>query len=341
MSLGLKGGTLMHNSGYIIKKQLCLFLAPRVRMIIEKLPYDLLSKTEEIRLRHSRPLILYWAGGEAYLSANGSVSTAKEAYIVTGGDIENTLELISSYSLYAYEEEIRQGYLTIPGGHRVGLAGRAVMENGKIKILRDITSFNFRVARQIKGAGEKVLPFLYDRRVGRIYHSLIISPPQGGKTTLLRDLARLISEGVGILGQGGQKVGIVDERSEIAGCFQGVPQLDVGLRTDVLDACPKAEGMTLMLRSLSPQVIITDEIGREDDARAIEDAVHAGVSVIASAHGSTLDEICRRPVLGMLLENNYFERLVFLSNSRGPGTLEMIVEGERGLPLYSARSGGE
>jgi len=328
----------VHNPGNIIKKQICQFLAPRVRSIIESLPQDLLSKTEEIRLRHSRPLIIYWAGGESYLGKRGPVASVKEAYMVSGEDLERTLELISSYSLYACEEEMRGGYLTIPGGHRVGLGGRFVVESGSIKTLRNVSSLNFRVARQIKGAGEKVLPFLIDRHVGRIYHTLVISPPLGGKTTLLRDLARLISNGVGILGQGGQKVGIVDERSEIAGCYQGVPQLDVGIRTDVLDACPKAEGIMIMLRSLSPQVIITDEIGREEDIRALEDAVHVGVSVIASAHGSTLEEICRRPVLGLMLENNYFERLVFLSNSRGPGTLEMIVEGERGLPLYSARS---
>ncbi|MGI6318722.1 MAG: stage III sporulation protein AA [Dethiobacteria bacterium] len=328
----------VQNPGNIIKKQICQFLAPRVRSIIESLPQDLLSKTEEIRLRHSRPLIIYWAGGESYLGKRGPVASVKEAYMVSGEDLERTLELISSYSLYACEEEMRGGYLTIPGGHRVGLGGRFVVESGSIKTLRNVSSLNFRVARQIKGAGEKVLPFLIDRHVGRIYHTLVISPPLGGKTTLLRDLARLISNGVGILGQGGQKVGIVDERSEIAGCYQGVPQLDVGIRTDVLDACPKAEGIMIMLRSLSPQVIITDEIGREEDIRALEDAVHVGVSVIASAHGSTLEEICRRPVLGLMLENNYFERLVFLSNSRGPGTLEMIVEGERGLPLYSARS---
>ena len=134
-----------------------------------------------------------------------------------------------------------------------------------------------------------------DRRNGRVYHTLVISPPQAGKTTLLRDLARLISEGAGILGQAGKKVGIVDERSEIAGCFQGVPQLDIGTRTDVLDACPKAEGIMLMLRSLSPQVIVTDELGRAEDVQAIAEAVSAGVSVITSVHGSSLEEICQRP----------------------------------------------
>ncbi|NMB42030.1 MAG: stage III sporulation protein AA [Firmicutes bacterium] len=331
----------MPNTAGNIIKQISPLLAPKVRFIVENLPNELLVKTEEIRLRHSRPLIIIWSGGESYLGPKGPVVAPRDAYMVSDEDLVKTLELISSYSLYAYEEELKQGYLTIPGGHRVGLAGRAVVEGGRIKVLRDISSFNFRVARQVKGAGEKVLAFIFDRRSGRILHSLVISPPQGGKTTLLRDLARLISEGAGILGQAGKKVGIVDERSEIAGCYQGVPQLDVGFRTDVLDACPKAEGIMLMLRSLSPQVIITDEIGRGDDVKAIEEAIHAGVSVIASAHGSSLEEICQRPIMGGLLQKNYFERLIFLSNRRGPGTLEMIIEGEKGLPLYSLRHGGE
>ncbi|MGI5875394.1 MAG: stage III sporulation protein AA [Dethiobacteria bacterium] len=331
----------MDKSVDILKKEIGLFLAPKVRAIIENIPPEVFEKTEEIRLRVRRPLAIYWKGGESFLNEKGLTSIIKDSYLISRDDLERTLELISSHSLYAYEEELRQGYLTIPGGHRVGLAGRAVLEGGKVRVLRDISSLNFRIARQVKGAGEKVLPFLIERHLGRIRQSLIISPPQGGKTTLLRDLARLISNGVSILNHCGQKVGIVDERSEIAACFRGVPQLDVGLRTDVLDACPKAQGIMMMLRSLSPQVIITDEIGREEDVKAIEEAVHAGVSIIASVHGSNLDEIFQRPILGSLLEKNYFERLVFLSNNRGPGTLEMIAEGERGVPLYSSRGGGE
>lgn len=331
----------MYEGAGVLKREIGLFLAPQVRAITENMPLDLLAKTEEIRLRVGRPLAIHWTGGESFLNEKSHISSIRDAYLISREDLDKTLELISSHSLYAYEEELRQGYLTIPGGHRVGLAGRAVLEGGRVRILRDIGSLNFRIARQVKGAGERVLPFLVERRLGRIMQSLIISPPQGGKTTLLRDLARLISNGVGILNYNGQKVGIVDERSEIAGCFRGVPQLDVGLRTDVLDACPKAQGIMMMLRSLSPQVIITDEIGREEDVGAIEEAVHAGVSVIASVHGSNLDEILQRPILGNMLEKNYFERLVFLSNNKGPGTLEMIIEGERGLPLYSPRSGGD
>lgn len=319
-----------------ILQEICPFLPANVRSVVEKAPPELLEKTEELRLRHARPLMLHWSSGEACLGRHGVVNRIEDAYMIDGTDLEKTVELISNHSLYAFEEELRQGYITLPGGHRVGLAGRAVMEKGRLKLITNISGLNFRLARQIKGTGEKLLPFLLDRASGRLYHTLIISPPQGGKTTMLRDLARLISDGAGVLGRG-QKVGIVDERSEIAGSYRGIPQLEVGMRTDVLDACPKAEGILLMLRSLSPSVIVTDELGREADVDAVAEAVHCGVTVISSVHGTTLEEICRRPVMAKMFKNSYFERLVFLSSVRGPGTLEAIVEGEQGLPLFTAQ----
>ncbi|MGE5577000.1 MAG: stage III sporulation protein AA, partial [Syntrophothermus sp.] len=159
-----------------------------------------------------------------------------------------------------------------------------------------------------------------------ILSTLIISPPQCGKTTLLRDLARQISDGAPAIGLIGRKVGIVDERSEIAGCYHGVPQNDVGLRTDVLDTCPKAEGIMLLLRSMSPEVVVTDEIGGEEDVEAVEEACHAGVAVIATAHGHDLAELLRRPGTGRLIREGHFQRAVVLSRREGPGTLEVIVE---------------
>ncbi len=329
----------MKKASQIIKEQILPYLSPSVRTILNMVSPDLLNQVEEIRLRSVQGLMIILPGlGGAFLDQRGCISSQHKAYLVVSKEIEDTLELLSGYSIYACEEELRQGYLTIPGGHRVGLAGRAVIENGAVKILNCISSMNIRVSRQVLGAGEKVVPFLIDRRKGRIYHTIVISPPQAGKTTLLRDLARSISQGEGVFNQG-LKVSIIDERSEIAGCYQGVPQLDTGCRTDVLDACPKAEGIMMALRALSPQVIITDEIGREEDIQAIEEAVNSGVSVITSAHGCSLDDIFHRPILNKLIQKNYFERLVILSSRDGPGTIETIVEGEKGLPLYSSRGG--
>jgi stage III sporulation protein AA len=225
------------------------------------------------------------------------------------------------------------------GGHRVGLAGRTVTEHGKVKLLKEISSFNVRVAREICGIGRHVLPYLLDSAVGPaglclagcpIHHTLIVSPPRQGKTTLIRDLARLISAGGWSHGSGaahpGCKVGIVDERSEIAACVRGVPRFNLGPRTDVLDSCPKAEGMMMMVRSMSPEVLVVDEIGRPEDALAIREALHAGVKVIATAHGTGLEDVRNRPILRELIEEHIFSRYVVLGGAAAPGRLEAVFD---------------
>ena len=188
---------------------------------------------------------------------------------------------------------------------------------------RHITSFNIRIAREILNVANKVLPFIIEN--GQVLHTLILSPPQMGKTTLLRDICRQLSNG--FPGFGGVKIGIVDERSEIAGCFQGIPQNDVGVRTDILDGCPKAIGIIMMIRSMSPNVIITDEIGKPEDVMAIEDALNAGIKIITSAHSSGLDDARRRPILKSLIDKNIFQRILVLGNSLGTGTLERVYDG--------------
>lgn len=333
----------------VVADQLIPLLSPSLRDLLSGVEPILWNRVEEIRLRERRPLALNWSGGEALLERNGRMLHSHEvekAYIVSRGDMEKTLQLISKCSLYAFEEELRRGYLTVPGGHRIGLCGQAVMERGRIKFLHHIGSLNFRIARQIKGVGVKVIPFLMDRvsadataweggetrgqgeADGRIaiHHTLIISPPQGGKTTLLRDLARCLSSGLPEKGLTGFKIGLVDERSEIAGCYEGVPQMDVGARTDVLDCAPKAEGMMLLLRSMSPEIIITDEIGREEDVEAIEEVINAGITVITSAHAAHPGELSRRPSLHRMLGQGVFRRIVVLGRSRGVGTVEEIVD---------------
>ncbi len=206
------------------------------------------------------------------------------------------------------------------------MCGQAVLENGRVARLKHISGMNYRVAREITGVALPYLRYFFDYRYRRVRHTLIISPPRGGKTTFLRDLTRWISDGVSRLRIPGFKTAVVDERSEIAGCFQGMPQLNVGQNTDVLDACPKAEGMMMLLRSMAPQVIVTDEIGSVEDASAIEEIVHGGVSVIATAHGGSLEELKGRPGLRRLLAQSIFERAIFLGRSRGPGTIEKIVD---------------
>lgn len=293
--------------------------------IVGSLPSNVLSDIEEIRIRKYRPLMISARGRDYFLCEDGSITSFPEkAYIITKKDTENTMQLISDYSIYAFNEEIKNGYITLIGGHRVGMTGKVVLDKGKIKTLKYINSFNFRISKEVIGVADKVMPYI--TRSESILHTLILSPPQMGKTTLLRDIARKLSNG--FLGFKGVKIGVVDERSEIAGCFEGIPQRNVGIQTDVLDGCPKAEGIMMLIRSMSPKVIITDEIGRLEDAMSIEEALNAGIKVITSAHASDLSDALNRPVLSALLDKKVFERILVLGSSLGVGTLEKVYTGD-------------
>lgn len=288
------------------------------------LPLDVASKLEEIRLRTGRPLHLVLDHQDGFLGPDGRlVRGAGEAFVPDADLMARTVARLSKWSVYALDEELRQGFITLRGGHRVGLAGRGTVEGGRLRTLRDIGALNIRISREIRGAADRVVRSLTGR--GKWLSTLLISPPQCGKTTLLRDLARVMSEGRADVGLRGVKVGIVDERSELAGSVAGVPQRDVGPRTDVLDAVPKAEGMVMMVRALSPDVLITDEIGRSEDARSVLDAARSGVSVVASAHGLDAADVSARPSTRMLFEERVFERIIVLSRREGPGTVETIL----------------
>ncbi|CAH1194730.1 hypothetical protein PAECIP111892_01825 [Paenibacillus auburnensis] len=324
-----------------------LLFPEKVRVLLNGLPVPLLAKVEEIRVREGRPLEINYSGHYHFLTGSGSLTqNPGEAYKPSREDTHRLLDLISNHSLYTMEEELRKGFITIPGGHRIGLSGRTVLSGGGVEHLRDITGFNVRIAREIPGIADSVLPYLLERGRQRIMHTLILSPPQHGKTTLLRDLARQISAGSREGREGsraGLKVGIVDERSEIAGSRRGIPAFDVGPRTDILDGCPKAEGMMMMIRSLSPDVLIADEIGRLEDAEAVTEALHAGISVVASAHGKEVSELARRPGLGGLLEHRMFERYVILHRTEAGLTFRILDGQKRALLLISPeeRLGGE
>ncbi|WNQ09404.1 stage III sporulation protein AA [Paenibacillus aurantius] len=291
-------------------------LPSSLKTIAARLPRVILSQLEEIRIRERRPLEIQYGGRSGFVSREGEiVPTEAEAYLPTREDCARLIDLLTHHSLYSFEEELRRGYITIAGGHRVGLSGRTVLEGGRVKLLRDIAGFNLRVAREVTGCAADVLPYLIDPDGATLHHTLVVSPPQQGKTTLIRDLARLVSSGWGPLP--GRKVGIVDERSEIAACVRGVPHFNVGPRTDVLDSCPKAEGLMMMIRSLSPEVLMADEIGKPEDAEAIREARHAGIRVVATAHGKDLEDVKERPVLRSLCREGVFPRIVVLSKRGG------------------------
>ncbi len=193
-----------------------------------------------------------------------------------------------------------------------------------------------RVARAVPGAARQLLPYMINCQEGRPFHTLIISPPQAGKTTILRDLIRYLSCGVPELKIPGFSVGVVDERGEIAASYGGVPQHDLGPRVDVLDHCPKAIGMLMLLRSMSPHVIATDEIGRQQDVDAIWEMVYTGVSILATVHAAHWAELEQRPHLRELIAERVFKRYIFLSRRKGPGTIEGIWD-EQKKPLLPDR----
>jgi len=288
------------------------FVAPRIRIILEQ---SSVVPLEEVRLRVNQPLTVKSRGRYCYLDEQGNTTALKQAYRVTSDDLMRTVQILTNNSWYAWEEEIRSGYLTVPGGHRVGFCGRAVLYGGRIKTIHSVSSLSIRVARQIYGAADGVIGRICPG-VGKVRSTLVISPPGCGKTTLLRDVARQIAAA-------GIQVVIVDERSEIAACHQGIPQLDVGPQTDVLDGYPKTEGIMTAVRALSPQVVVTDEIGHPDDAAALAELARSGVSVIASCHGEDVQQVRARKWISECL--GVFELAVVLSRRQGPGTIEQVL----------------
>lgn len=289
---------------------------------------------EELRIRANKPIIIKYASYNYFISKNGKLCKQYENTVKADNEtITNILQFASNYSMYAHEDDIRNGFLTIQGGHRIGIAGRIVMENNQVKTIKNISYINIRIAHQIKGCATKIIPYILRKDDAKVHHTLIISPPGCGKTTLLRDIIRQISNGSKEFN--GMTVGVVDERSEIGACYMGREQNDLGIRTDILDCCPKSLGMLMLIRSMAPTVIAVDEIGSPDDVAALEYIIKSGCSCIATVHGSSIDDVKEKPVLGKMIRDRIFERYIILGNQIRVGHIEGIFD-ERGTSLYKA-----
>ncbi|HEY5562525.1 MAG TPA: stage III sporulation protein AA [Clostridiaceae bacterium] len=289
-----------------------------IKQIIESLE---IKELEEIRIKVDKPLLLQIGRHEI-----------QQDYYPTKEDVKNILYKLSNFSLYAVSEELKQGFITVKGGHRVGICGNCVMERNKVKTIKDISSINVRVCREIIDCSNKVIPYIVENN--NVYNSIIISPPKCGKTTILRDIARKLSDGMPSLEFRGKKISIIDERSEIGGCYNGIPQLQIGIRTDIFDNCPKSEGIMMAIRSMSPDIIICDEIGSKADVESILMALSSGVKLITTIHGFGIEDLTNREVFKDLIGNKVFKRGIVLSNSEGTGTIEYVYDFTKGEKIW-------
>ncbi len=275
----------------------------------------------EIRLRAGKPILIYLdqreisvdeSGNLIYVPENGKIFPYKE--------LQSLLDFWCMDSRYAFQNEIKRGFLTIQGGHRIGICGEVVSDDrGNIQSIKYISAINIRIAHEIKHVADQVMNYMYIGK--RMENTLIISPPGAGKTTLLRDIIRQLSYGNDVYR--GINVGLVDERGEIAACFQGIPQLDVGPRTDVLDNCQKSIGMKMLLRSMSPGVIAVDELGSLEEVRLIQQMVGNGCGIIATIHGESIEELKNKKILKEIWKQNIFQNMICLSRDKNSFHLEL------------------
>ncbi len=303
-----------------MKKNTALFekLPLELAVELQRMPIEVQEQLQEIRIKIGHPILLY-AGNKEYVLKRSADSKVDKEYI------NNVCNCILNHSVYAHQHDLANGFVTIEGGHRVGFCGRAVMENGIVSTLTNITSLNIRKSRQIPGISEPYYSYLTSKE-GHFYNTILISPPKCGKTTMLRDLIRNLSGH-------GFKVGVCDERSEIAGFDHFGASFDLGTRTDVLDSCPKEKAMIMLIRSMAPDIIATDEIGKEADYDAIYSAVTAGVGLLTTVHGNSYEDLLRSQAK-KFIESGIFQRILYLGNYPRIGTVKKITD-EKNQILYS------
>ena len=259
------------------------------------------EELQEIRMRAERPIILKLRERDLILQYN-----------ITQAEILQIVERLCENSIYAYKNQICEGFITVKGGHRIGLTGSCVIENGKIINVKHISSLNFRIAREVVNCSTRVLREVIDIENKSIYNTILVAPPGRGKTTMLRDIIRRLSNGIDEINFKGKTCGVVDERGEIAAMYKGIPQNDVGIRTDIIENVEKNQGIHMLIRTMAPEIIACDEIGSKEDVEAIHYALYSGVKGIFTMHGKNIEDIKNNKQIYELIENREIQKVVFL-----------------------------
>ena len=295
-------------------EQACEFLPHRLKCLALALPDKQKERTEEFRLRVMRPMTVLTSEGEL------NAAPADRSSLVTAEDLEQMLGAVTEYSRYACIETLRRGFLPLRGGFRLGVCGSAVVRDGEVSNLKEISSLSLRIVCEEVGLGSNIAPQLFAES-GQFLSTLILSPPGGGKTTLLRDLIRVLS--LGDSEHRALRVAVIDERGELAVCCKGRPQMELGNHTDVLSLCPKAEGIPMVLRGMNPQVIAVDEITAAEDIRAMCLAANCGVGLLTSIHAASVDELHQKPLWRELLRARVFRRCIVIRSNGGARSYEV------------------
>lgn len=292
-------------------RKVLLYMPKRIAEAIGKISSENIRRINEIRFRVNKPVSISSFGKNYYVTEKGGLTTCKTLGIISNkNDINESFRAICDYSIHSYKSEISEGFITLEGGNRVGMCGTAVLNGQCIETLKYINGLNFRIAGQVIGCSEKICNRLYDKNIVSL---LIIGPPLSGKTTVLKDICRILGEKY--------KISIIDERSEISAVYHGESQNDIGTLTDIFDGYPKGEGITTAVRVMSPEIIICDEIGGKKDCDAILDSINSGVKFIASVHGSTIEEILKRNNIAKLISNGIFQYGVLLGSGSRLGEI--------------------
>lgn len=299
-------------------------LPVHVRRAAMALSLERKSCAEEFRLRAGRPFSIVFPEGERTVSQGGILDPALP-FILSGEDISMAIEMASRGSAYTVLESVRAGFITVGDGHRLGICGQAVVRDGEITTIKAPSSVSIRIARQIKDVAQPLIKDIMSD--GRYRSTLILSPPGCGKTTLLRDLVRQLSSGSRNPAFPGMRVSLIDERNEIAAQYNGVPQLDIGSRTDVITGCPKPQAVMMLLRSMSPQIIALDEITAPEDIQALASAANCGVGLLATAHADGIEDLRARPLYQTLLKQSIFRYAIIIAITSGKRTYEFTQIG--------------